>query len=58
MLEIVDADRLAGLSRRKLAAELGVQASVPYSDVKTKDDLLHEIGTRIMWNVGGAHDRP
>jgi hypothetical protein len=38
-LEIVDADGLAGLSMRKLAVQ---------SHVKTKNDLLHEIGNQIM----------
>ncbi len=33
---------------RKLAAKLGVQVSSLYSHVKTKDDLLSEIGNQIM----------
>ncbi|MGH3517640.1 MAG: TetR/AcrR family transcriptional regulator [Haloechinothrix sp.] len=50
-LEIVDSDGLAALSMRKLAAKLGVQVASLYGHVKTKDDLLHEIGNEIMDQV-------
>lgn len=50
-LEIVDAEGLPALSMRKLAAALGVQVASLYSHVKTKDDLLHEIGNEIMEDV-------
>lgn len=50
-LEIVDSEGLSALSMRKLAAALGVQVASLYSHVKTKDDLLHEIGNEIMEQV-------
>lgn len=50
-LEIVDSEGLPALSMRKLAAALGVQVASLYSHVKTKDDLLHEIGNEIMEQV-------
>lgn len=50
-LEIIDADGLPALSMRKLASALGVQVASLYSHVKTKDDLLDEIGNEIMAQV-------
>ncbi|MBA0124987.1 TetR family transcriptional regulator [Haloechinothrix sp. YIM 98757] len=50
-LDLIDRDGLAGLSMRKLATELGVQAPSLYGHVATKDDLLHEIAEGIMEKV-------
>ncbi|MEU5696398.1 TetR family transcriptional regulator [Actinosynnema sp. NPDC020468] len=50
-LDIIDRDGLDGLSMRKLAAELGVQAASLYGHVRTKEDLLHEIATGILETV-------
>ncbi|UVS80780.1 TetR/AcrR family transcriptional regulator C-terminal domain-containing protein [Actinokineospora sp. UTMC 2448] len=47
-LALVDADGLTGLSMRRLAAELGVQAPSLYSHYKTKDELLQDIADGIM----------
>jgi AcrR family transcriptional regulator len=47
-LRIVDADGLAGLSMRKLAAELGVRAPSLYGHVASKDDLLHAVANDLM----------
>ncbi|MDQ2588637.1 TetR/AcrR family transcriptional regulator C-terminal domain-containing protein [Saccharothrix yanglingensis] len=50
-LHIIDRDGLDGLSMRKLAAELGVQAASLYGHVDTKDDLLHEVAAEILAEV-------
>ncbi|MEJ2853023.1 MULTISPECIES: TetR/AcrR family transcriptional regulator C-terminal domain-containing protein [unclassified Saccharothrix] len=50
-LLIIDRDGLDGLSMRKLAAELGVQAASLYGHVSTKDDLLHEVASEILEKV-------
>jgi AcrR family transcriptional regulator len=50
-LLIIDRDGLDGLSMRKLAAELGVQAASLYGHVSTKDDLLHEVAAEILEKV-------
>ncbi|MEU7527871.1 TetR/AcrR family transcriptional regulator C-terminal domain-containing protein [Saccharothrix sp. NPDC042600] len=50
-LHIIDRDGLDGLSMRKLAAELGVQAASLYGHVSTKDDLLHEVASEILEKV-------
>ncbi|RKT53485.1 TetR/AcrR family transcriptional regulator [Saccharothrix australiensis] len=50
-LHIIDRDGLAGLSMRKLAAELGVRAASLYGHVATKDDLLHEVAGAILEEV-------
>lgn len=47
-LEIIDRDGLPGLSMRRLAAELGVQAPSLYSHYPTKDALLDEVCDEIM----------
>ena len=50
-LHIIDRDGLDGLSMRKLAAELGVQAASLYGHVSTKDDLLHDVAAGILERV-------
>ncbi|QFZ17634.1 TetR family transcriptional regulator [Saccharothrix syringae] len=50
-LHIIDRDGLDGLSMRKLASELGVQAASLYGHVSTKDDLLHEVAAEILEKV-------
>jgi len=47
-LRILDADGLAGLSMRKLAAELGVRAPSLYGHVASKDELLHAVANDLM----------
>ncbi|GAA3748209.1 AcrR family transcriptional regulator [Spinactinospora alkalitolerans] len=50
-LALVDRDGLDGLSMRKLAAELDVQAASLYSHYRTKDELLQDIANEIMEDV-------
>ncbi|GAA1342942.1 TetR/AcrR family transcriptional regulator [Saccharothrix algeriensis] len=50
-LAIIDRDGPAGLSMRKLAAELGVRAASLYGHVATKDDLLHEVAGDVLAEV-------
>ena len=50
-LAIIDRDGLTGLSMRKLAVELGVQAASLYSHVATKEELLHAVANDIMAQV-------
>lgn len=50
-LAVVDSAGLAALSMRRLASELGVQASSLYSHYKTKDELLQDIADAIMASV-------
>lgn len=50
-LALVDAAGLAGLSMRKLAGELGVQAPSLYTHYRTKDELLQDIADDIMSTV-------
>lgn len=50
-LAMVDAEGLNGLSMRKLAGELGVQAPSLYSHYRTKDELLHDIADELMSTV-------
>ncbi|MFC7616640.1 TetR/AcrR family transcriptional regulator [Actinokineospora soli] len=50
-LAVVDSAGLAGLSMRRLAAELGVQAPSLYTHYKTKDELLQDIADDIMATV-------
>ncbi|TCO46755.1 TetR/AcrR family transcriptional regulator [Actinocrispum wychmicini] len=47
-LAIIDRDGLPGLSMRRLAADLGVQAPSLYSHFPTKDALLDEVCDAIM----------
>ncbi|GHH63328.1 TetR family transcriptional regulator [Lentzea cavernae] len=47
-LAIIDRDGLDGLSMRKLAAELGVQAASLYGHVRTKDQLLNDIASTVL----------
>lgn len=46
-LQVIDSDGLAGLSMRKLAAALGVQAASLYSHVASKEELLQEVANGI-----------
>jgi AcrR family transcriptional regulator len=50
-LVIIDRDGLPGLSMRRLAGELGVQAPSLYSHYATKDALLDEVCDEIMSGV-------
>jgi AcrR family transcriptional regulator len=50
-LEIIDRDGLSGLSMRKLAVALGVQAASLYSHVATKDELLHTVANDLAEQV-------
>ncbi|WP_017624244.1 TetR/AcrR family transcriptional regulator [Nocardiopsis chromatogenes] len=50
-LGLVDRDGLEGLSMRKLAQELDVQAASLYSHYRTKDELLADIANGIMAGV-------
>ena len=50
-LAIIDRDGLDGLSMRKLAAELGVQAASLYGHVKTKDALLNDVASAILASI-------
>jgi AcrR family transcriptional regulator len=47
-LAIIDRDGLPGLSMRRLAAELSVQAPSLYSHFATKDELLDDVCDHIM----------
>ena len=50
-LTIIDRDGLSGLSMRKLAAELGVQAASLYKHYPTKDDVLDDIARGVIGRV-------
>jgi AcrR family transcriptional regulator len=50
-LAIVDRDGLPGLSMRRLAGDLGVQAPSLYSHFPTKDALLDDVCDEIMSGV-------
>ena len=50
-LAIIDQAGLAGLSMRKLAAELGVQAASLYKHFPTKDDVLDDIARGVIGRV-------
>ncbi|MCG8914232.1 TetR/AcrR family transcriptional regulator C-terminal domain-containing protein [Actinokineospora sp. PR83] len=50
-LEVVDAAGLDGLSMRKLASGLGVQAASLYSHYRTKDELLQDVADSVMSTV-------
>lgn len=47
-LELVDAEGVEALTMRRLGRELGVEAMALYTHVRSKDDLLGEIGSRIL----------
>jgi AcrR family transcriptional regulator len=50
-LALIDRDGLEGLSMRKLAQELDVQAASLYSHYRTKEDLLTDIANETMADV-------
>ena len=50
-LELIDRDGLAELSMRKLAAELGVQASSLYKHYPTKDDVLDAVASQVAGEI-------
>ncbi|HVW40376.1 MAG TPA: TetR/AcrR family transcriptional regulator C-terminal domain-containing protein [Amycolatopsis sp.] len=50
-LRLADSDGLAGLSMRKLAGELGVEAMSLYNHVENKRDLLNGIAARVFESV-------
>jgi len=47
-LELADAEGAAALTMRRLGRELGVEAMALYTHVRSKDDLLSAIGSRIL----------
>ncbi|MFL0285057.1 TetR/AcrR family transcriptional regulator [Mycobacterium sp. SMC-21] len=50
-LDLIDRDGLAEMSMRKLAAELGVQASSLYKHYPTKDDVLDAVASRVAGEI-------
>lgn len=50
-LEMIDRDGLDGLSMRKLATVLGVQAASLYKHYPTKDDVLDDVASRVVSDV-------
>lgn len=52
--EVLDADGLDGLTMRKVAGRLGVQAAALYWHVANKSDLLDEMGTSLWREVAGV----
>ena len=50
-LELIDRDGLAEMSMRKLAAELGVQASSLYKHYPTKDDVLDAVASQVAREI-------
>ena len=50
-LSIIDRDGLSGLSMRKLAGDLGVQAASLYKHYPTKDDVLDDIARGVIGRV-------
>ncbi|MCV7357682.1 TetR family transcriptional regulator [Mycolicibacterium fluoranthenivorans] len=50
-LEMIDLDGLDGLSMRKLATVLGVQAASLYKHYPTKDDVLDDVASRVVGEV-------
>lgn len=57
-LHLTDAEGLAGLSMRKLGAELGVEAMSLYHYVDSKDDLLDAVLDRLYAQVDLPRDLP
>lgn len=47
-LELTDAEGVDALTMRRLGRELGVEAMAIYTHVRSKDDLLAAIGSRIL----------
>lgn len=47
-LELADAEGVDALTMRRLGRELGVEAMALYTHVRSKDDLLSAIGSRIL----------
>lgn len=50
-LELLDTQGAAGLSMRRLAERLGVQAASLYTHYPTKDDLLDAVADRVVADV-------
>ncbi|KAA9161836.1 TetR family transcriptional regulator [Amycolatopsis acidicola] len=50
-LRLADRNGLAGLSMRKLATELGVEAMSLYNHVKNKRDLLDGVAARVFESI-------
>ena len=50
-LELIDRDGLAEMSMRKLAAELGVQASSLYKHYPTKDEVLDAVASKVAGEI-------
>lgn len=53
-LEMIDRDGLDGLSMRKLATVLGVQAASLYKHYPTKDDVLDDVASPVVSDVETA----
>jgi AcrR family transcriptional regulator len=47
-LELADAEGVDAITMRRLGGELGVEAMALYTHIDSKDDLLSEIGSRIL----------
>ncbi|MFC7219351.1 TetR/AcrR family transcriptional regulator [Streptomyces polyrhachis] len=50
-LDLIDADGLAALSTRRLAAELGVSGPSLYNHFTTKDEILGAVADRVVEDV-------
>ncbi|MFE9325063.1 TetR/AcrR family transcriptional regulator [Nocardia sp. NPDC052278] len=50
-LALVDADGLAAVSTRRLAAELGVQGPSLYNHVGTKDEIIDAVVDSVLGEV-------
>lgn len=50
-LAVIDAEGLAALTTRRLAAALGVSSAALYHHFKTKDDILDEVARQVLHHV-------
>lgn len=53
-LTLLDREGLEGFTLRKLAAEIGVQAPTLYWRFRNKQDLVDEMATQVLLDVGAA----
>ena len=52
-LRLLDREGLDGFTLRKVAAEIGVQAPTLYWRFRNKQDLVDEMATQVLLDVGG-----